>query len=232
MWRGWGPCRVCCNRRFSWPDPCEACLPPEGPSDGPLGWACPHPHAGSWSAWEIRVPASGLLANGLHDGVVGGGEGSLKAGLGGEVERDANPPGALSHNCLLLVTRGRGRGRILENAGGGSGRGTHGPCCWGPGLMVSFCSSPPQSNKVPVVQHPHHVHPLTPLITYSNEHFTPGNPPPHLPADVDPKTGRPCAGCHLGRVGGLRTGWEAVVEGLLCLSWVWNRKVSGAARAR
>ncbi|KAL7990606.1 hypothetical protein Chor_014036 [Crotalus horridus] len=45
------------------------------------------------------------------------------------------------------------------------------------------------SNKVPVVQHPHHVHPLTPLITYSNEHFTPGNPPPHLPADVDPKTG-------------------------------------------
>ncbi|MBV94681.1 Transcription factor 7-like 2, partial [Eschrichtius robustus] len=25
----------------------------------------------------------------------------------------------------------------------------------------------------------------------SNEHFTPGNPPPHLPADVDPKTGIP-----------------------------------------
>lgn len=47
------------------------------------------------------------------------------------------------------------------------------------------------SNKVPVVQHPHHVHPLTPLITYSNEHFTPGNPPPHLQADVDPKTGIP-----------------------------------------
>ncbi|TRY69847.1 hypothetical protein DNTS_013371, partial [Danionella cerebrum] len=48
-----------------------------------------------------------------------------------------------------------------------------------------------KSNKVPVVQHPHHVHPLTPLITYSNEHFTPGNPPPHLQADVDPKTGIP-----------------------------------------
>uniref|UniRef100_A0A9J8DJT2 Transcription factor 7 like 2 n=2 Tax=Cyprinus carpio TaxID=7962 RepID=A0A9J8DJT2_CYPCA len=48
-----------------------------------------------------------------------------------------------------------------------------------------------ESNKVPVVQHPHHVHPLTPLITYSNEHFTPGNPPPHLQADVDPKTGIP-----------------------------------------
>ncbi|XP_056626724.1 transcription factor 7-like 2 isoform X9 [Triplophysa dalaica] len=49
------------------------------------------------------------------------------------------------------------------------------------------------SNKVPVVQHPHHVHPLTPLITYSNEHFTPGNPPPHLQGDVDPKTGIPRA---------------------------------------
>ncbi|XP_031699520.1 transcription factor 7-like 2 isoform X15 [Anarhichas minor] len=47
------------------------------------------------------------------------------------------------------------------------------------------------SNKVPVVQHPHHVHPLTPLITYSNEHFTPGNPPPHLQTEVDPKTGIP-----------------------------------------
>lgn len=53
-----------------------------------------------------------------------------------------------------------------------------------------FVLPPSQSNKVPVVQHPHHVHPLTPLITYSNEHFTPGNPPPHLPADVDPKTGK------------------------------------------
>uniref|UniRef100_A0AAQ4Q615 Transcription factor 7 like 2 n=1 Tax=Gasterosteus aculeatus aculeatus TaxID=481459 RepID=A0AAQ4Q615_GASAC len=30
-----------------------------------------------------------------------------------------------------------------------------------------------------------------PLITYSNEHFTPGNPPPHLQTDVDPKTGIP-----------------------------------------
>ncbi|MEE6486858.1 hypothetical protein FKM82_014718 [Ascaphus truei] len=57
--------------------------------------------------------------------------------------------------------------------------------------LASCCSPLMQSNKVPVVQHPHHVHPLTPLITYSNEHFTPGNPPPHLQADVDPKTGIP-----------------------------------------
>lgn len=62
-------------------------------------------------------------------------------------------------------------------------------------LFLSIClslylSSFSQSNKVPVVQHPHHVHPLTPLITYSNEHFTPGNPPPHLQTDVDPKTGK------------------------------------------
>ncbi|XP_043113867.1 transcription factor 7-like 1-A [Puntigrus tetrazona] len=50
----------------------------------------------------------------------------------------------------------------------------------------------PSSNKVPVVQHPHHVHPLTPLITYSNEHFSPGTPPSHLsPEILDPKTGIP-----------------------------------------
>ncbi|XP_078079426.1 transcription factor 7-like 2 isoform X17 [Mustelus asterias] len=42
------------------------------------------------------------------------------------------------------------------------------------------------SNKVPVVQHPHHVHPLTPLITYSNEHFTPGIPRPPHPSDISP----------------------------------------------
>ncbi|KAM8794588.1 LOW QUALITY PROTEIN: transcription factor 7-like 1 [Eudromia elegans] len=47
------------------------------------------------------------------------------------------------------------------------------------------------ANKVPVVQHPHHVHPLTPLITYSNEHFSPGSPPAHLSPDIDPKTGIP-----------------------------------------
>uniref|UniRef100_A0A8D3DBS0 Transcription factor 7 like 1b n=1 Tax=Scophthalmus maximus TaxID=52904 RepID=A0A8D3DBS0_SCOMX len=48
------------------------------------------------------------------------------------------------------------------------------------------------SNKVPVVQHAHHVHPLTPLITYSNEHFSPGTPPSHLsPEILDPKTGIP-----------------------------------------
>lgn len=49
--------------------------------------------------------------------------------------------------------------------------------------------SPSQSNKVPVVQHAH-MHPLTPLITYSNEHFSPGTPPSHLsPEILDPKTG-------------------------------------------
>ncbi|OWK51336.1 Transcription factor 7-like 1 [Lonchura striata] len=44
------------------------------------------------------------------------------------------------------------------------------------------------SNKVPVVQHAHHVHPLTPLITYSSEPFPPGSPPGHLAPDIDPKT--------------------------------------------
>ncbi|XP_051524656.1 transcription factor 7-like 1-B [Myxocyprinus asiaticus] len=47
------------------------------------------------------------------------------------------------------------------------------------------------SNKVPVVQHAH-MHPLTPLITYSNEHFSPGTSPAHLsPEILDPKTGIP-----------------------------------------
>lgn len=53
-----------------------------------------------------------------------------------------------------------------------------------------------QSNKVPVVQHAHHVHPLTPLITYSNEHFSPGTPPSHLsPEILDPKTGKILSFC-------------------------------------
>ncbi|XP_054145167.1 transcription factor 7-like 1 isoform X3 [Melozone crissalis] len=47
------------------------------------------------------------------------------------------------------------------------------------------------SNKVPVVQHAHHMHPLTPLITYSSEPFPPGSPPGHLSPDIDPKTGIP-----------------------------------------
>nr|XP_028564456.1 LOW QUALITY PROTEIN: transcription factor 7-like 1 [Podarcis muralis] len=47
------------------------------------------------------------------------------------------------------------------------------------------------SNKVPVVQHSHHMHPLTPLITYSNDHFSPGSPPSHLSPEIDPKTGIP-----------------------------------------
>ncbi|XP_038677161.1 transcription factor 7-like 2 isoform X16 [Scyliorhinus canicula] len=50
----------------------------------------------------------------------------------------------------------------------------------------SLSPSARTSNKVPVVQHPHHVHPLTPLITYSNEHFTPGIPRPPHPSDISP----------------------------------------------
>ncbi|KAM4677679.1 transcription factor 7-like 1 [Discoglossus pictus] len=60
------------------------------------------------------------------------------------------------------------------------------------GLKDARSPSPAHlSNKVPVVQHPHHMHPLTPLITYSNEHFSPGTPPGHLSPEIDPKTGIP-----------------------------------------
>ncbi|XP_074866194.1 transcription factor 7 isoform X6 [Carettochelys insculpta] len=50
-------------------------------------------------------------------------------------------------------------------------------------------SMSPLSNKVPVVQPSHGVHPLTPLIPYSNEHFSHGSHSPHLPADINQKQG-------------------------------------------
>ncbi|RLV62416.1 hypothetical protein DV515_00019338, partial [Chloebia gouldiae] len=69
----------------------------------------------------------------------------------------------------------------------------------------------PQSNKVPVVQHAHHMHPLTPLITYSSEPFPPGSPPGHLSPDIDPKTGERGRGSGVGAASASRptlgTGW-------------------------
>ncbi|KAG9480199.1 hypothetical protein GDO78_011948 [Eleutherodactylus coqui] len=58
--------------------------------------------------------------------------------------------------------------------------------------MSNGSLSPPiprTSNKVPVVQPSHAVHPLTPLITYSDEHFAPGAHPSHIPSDVGSKQG-------------------------------------------
>ncbi|KAM6906982.1 transcription factor 7 isoform 3-T3 [Xenentodon cancila] len=45
----------------------------------------------------------------------------------------------------------------------------------------------PSSNKVSVVQQSHGMHPLTSLLPYSNDHFSPS--PPHLPTDMSQKTG-------------------------------------------
>lgn len=42
-----------------------------------------------------------------------------------------------------------------------------------------------------MVQPSHAVHPLTPLITYSDEHFSPGSHPSHIPSDVSSKQGEP-----------------------------------------
>lgn len=75
-------------------------------------------------------------------------------------------------------------GMFLE--GGRGSPGTQGTGGW-PRVRCHTLS--PQSNKVPVVQHAHHMHPLTPLITYSNEPFPPGSPPGHLSPEIDPKTG-------------------------------------------
>ncbi|KAL2102516.1 hypothetical protein ACEWY4_001684 [Coilia grayii] len=93
--------------------------------------------------------------------------------------RSAEPLHA-THRELKCATAGTARHGTAREPVSQSGRRR------AKGMRSSVCS-----NKVPVVQHPHHVHPLTPLITYSNEHFTPGNPPPHLQTDVDPKTGIP-----------------------------------------
>ena len=68
----------------------------------------------------------------------------------------------------------------------------------------------PQSNKVPVVQHAHHMHPLTPLITYSNDHFSPGSPPGHLSPEIDPKTGEHGAGAGGGTHTQHRPSWDTL----------------------
>lgn len=81
----------------------------------------------------------------------------------------------------------------------------------------------PQSNKVPVVQHAHHMHPLTPLITYSNDHFSPGSPPGHLSPEIDPKTGEEKGGW-VGAGGG-----EGCREGAGCWDMGAGREM-GAGR--
>ncbi|KAM3838073.1 lymphoid enhancer-binding factor 1-like, partial [Diretmus argenteus] len=59
------------------------------------------------------------------------------------------------------------------------------PCA----LPQGYRSGSEQSNKVPVVQPSHAVHPLTPLITYSDEHFAPGPHSGHHPQDGNNKQG-------------------------------------------
>ncbi|XP_055370534.1 transcription factor 7 isoform X7 [Betta splendens] len=52
-----------------------------------------------------------------------------------------------------------------------------------PDAYLPNSSVSPSSNKVSVVQQSHGMHPLTSLLPYSNEHFSPS--PPHLPLDID-----------------------------------------------
>ncbi|XP_074528148.1 transcription factor 7 isoform X2 [Halichoeres trimaculatus] len=56
-----------------------------------------------------------------------------------------------------------------------------------PDPYLTNSSVSPSSNKVSVVQQSHGMHPLTSLLPYSNEHFSPS--PPHLPTDMSQKTG-------------------------------------------
>lgn len=74
--------------------------------------------------------------------------------------------------------------QLLLACGFFSGRGKH----WASTLTIDLVVTL-QSNKVPVVQPSHAVHPLTPLITYSDEHFSPGSHPSHIPSDVNSKQG-------------------------------------------
>lgn len=55
------------------------------------------------------------------------------------------------------------------------------------------------------MQPSHGVHPLTPLIPYSNDHFSHGSHSPHLPADINQKQGN-------GTAGNLRGGREIEQE--------------------
>lgn len=139
-----------------------------------VGWGCKDQGTPTQRA---ESSPSAILVQGPGPGGVDCTEGIQVGGCGwGCPGRAPGPPVTVSSSVLI-------------NPGGRAWSGLPGRA---PGLQSRRdCVFPSlQSNKVPVVQHPHHVHPLTPLITYSNEHFTPGNPPPHLPADVDPKTGR------------------------------------------
>ena len=139
-------------------------------------------------------------------------------GVGWGVKTQTHLPRELNHHSAILV-HGPGPGRAActyRIQVGGCGQCCPGSGSWAAQASVTVSSSvlaSLQSNKVPVVQHPHHVHPLTPLITYSNEHFTPGNPPPHLPADVDPKTGRTHAWAQRRCAGPRTTGGPAAVGG-------------------
>ncbi|XP_068600192.1 transcription factor 7 [Brachionichthys hirsutus] len=56
-----------------------------------------------------------------------------------------------------------------------------------PDPYIPNSSVSPSSNKVSVVQQPHGMHPLSSLLPYSNDHFSPS--PPHLPTDMSQKTG-------------------------------------------
>lgn len=63
------------------------------------------------------------------------------------------------------------------------------------------------------MQPSHGVHPLTPLIPYSNDHFSHGSHSPHLPADINQKQGNGTAGDLRGGRGTVpeNTGMTAVI---------------------
>uniref|UniRef100_A0A663EBX8 Transcription factor 7 like 1 n=1 Tax=Aquila chrysaetos chrysaetos TaxID=223781 RepID=A0A663EBX8_AQUCH len=114
----------------------------------------------------------------------------LKSSLVSETENRGTGTGSGSGSDTEVSPGGDGRGKEWGDATPQDGGFFKGPPYPGyPFLMLPELGSPylangalspggaRTSNKVPVVQHAHHMHPLTPLITYSNDHFSPGSPP-------------------------------------------------------
>ncbi|NWR41409.1 TF7L2 factor, partial [Regulus satrapa] len=126
---------------------------------------------------EEKIPENAFTERDLAD---------LKSSLVNESEGSGSPAAAAADAEGTLISAG------MKHQDPGMYKGS--AYSGYPFLMLSDPYLPngsmsPLSNKVPVVQPSHGVHPLTPLIPYSNDHFSHGSHSPHLPADINQKQG-------------------------------------------
>nr|XP_057942975.1 transcription factor 7 isoform X2 [Doryrhamphus excisus] len=120
----------------------------------------------------------------------------LKSSLVNESEIHQNPAGAAGASALRRgqPAEQRNFNKQLDGASKQQDGGVYKtpgypgyPFLMLPDHYLPNSSVSPTSNKVSVVQPSHGMHPLTSLLPYANEHFSPS--PPHLPADMSQKTG-------------------------------------------